>query len=297
MDIRTPLLALALLPALAAHALPVNPADLPAGFVQTWHDHALKGAVRRVWLQEDTSPSFTRTLTEDEYSASGILVRHMVTSGKGRHSSAESWRLRLEKNRVKEIVYSPARFGSAFIGGSAQPVRHDDEGRVTIMAGGPDASPAAVHAAASGPGAPTERITAIRYELNRQVHEVFRHRTLVHRLEFEFAPNGRLRRSSCTEGRCGGVPTQEFGPDGPLRRELGGSETRWYYEGGVPVAMLTRHGASGVVTDQRHYEAYRFDGCGNWIYREQYDAPAGTPGRRLTGTAVRRLEYHSPCPR
>ncbi|MDF2447273.1 MAG: hypothetical protein K0S46_2509 [Moraxellaceae bacterium] len=296
MDIRTPLMALALLAAPAlAPARPVDPAELPAGFVFTWQDNALKGTPKRVLLQEEAAQAFSRAITEDQFTPEGIQESHLVSSGKGRYSAAESWRLRLDRDRMQEIVYSPTRFGGGFLGGSARPLRFDDEGRITLMAGGSSDAPAA-RTAALQEGDAAGRLTAIRYELNRQVHEVLQQRELVYRQEFEFAPNGRLRRSSCTEGRCGAVPVLEFGPDGPLLRQLGGMETRWHYENGVVVAQITRHLGSGVLTDQRHYEAYRFDACGNWTWREQYDAPPGTPGRRKTGVALRRIDYYTACP-
>lgn len=296
MDIRTALLALALLATpMPALAQPIEPADLPAGFMFTWQDNALKGSPRRVLLQEEAAQAFSRAITEDMYTREGLQEAHLVSSGKGRYSAADSWRLRLEKRRVQEIVYSPSRFGSGFMGGSARPLRFDDNGRVTLMAGGSSDSPSAARTVALQPDDPAGRVTAIRYELNRQVHEVLQMRELVYRQEFEFAPNGRLRRSACTEGRCGAVPLLEFGPEGPLLRQLGGMETRWHYENGVMTAQITRHLGSGVITDQRHYEAYRFDECGNWTWREQFDAPAGTPGRRKTGVALRRIDYYEPC--
>lgn len=293
MDIRLLLLGSALLAAATAlQARPLSPADLPAGFLPTWQEEGLRGSPRRVLRRDAWDNSFAPLTAIDEYDEDGLLLSHLVSSGKGRQSGADSWRLRLDDKGLREIIYAPARFGSGFMGGSARALRTDTEGRITLMAGGRTNTPSA----ARGDGEGGERLTAIRYELNRQVHETFVRREKVALEAFEFAPNGRLRKRHCLEGDCLPGALQEFGPEGPLRRIAGSLETEWHYAGGQLAAVITRDTASGTLTDQRHFSGYRLDACGNWTYREQYDAPEGAPGRRRTLVAMRQIDYHAPCP-
>lgn len=290
MDIRLLLLGPVLLLATTAlQARPLSPADLPAGFLPTWQEEDLQGSPRRVERREVRENGFAPLAIVDEYDADGLLLSHLVSRGRGRQSGPESWRLRRDDKGLREIVYAPARFGSGFMGGSARPLRVDGEGRITLMAGGPSETPTA----ARGDG--DERLTAIRYDLNRQVHETFLRRETVAIEAFDFAPSGHLRRRRCLEGTCQRGAVQEFGPDGPLRRVAGDLETDWHYTGSQLATVVTRDTARGILVEQRHYEAYRFDNCGNWTYREEYDAPAGTPGRRRTLVTTRHIDYHTSC--
>lgn len=294
MDIRSIALAL-LLPALAApaRAAGLAPADLPARFVATWQDHHLLGQPRHVLTREEPRHGFFPIVTEDLYNTDGILVSHVSATGPGRQTGADSYRLRLEKGRVVEIVHAPASYGGSVRGGSARPLQYDGEGRVAAMAGGGRGGllPAGVPAAASeGP-----RVTVIRYESARQVHDIHVGREFAYQLVFDFDRAGRLLRSACSKGRCTQAPLIEYGEFGPVYRQEGGVETRWEYADGVVATETSSFMATGAPGDQRHYEAYRFDGCGNWIYREQYNAPAGVSTRRQTGLVRRSIDYHAPC--
>jgi hypothetical protein len=296
MDIR--LLAAALLPAvlaLPAAAAPAIPGDLPARFVSTWRDLHLAGTPSRVITEETPGNGFFPTVTEDLFSTEGILVSHVSTSGRGKQTAADSYRLRLEKGRIMEIVYAPARYGGSIRGGTARPLRYDGDGRVVVMAGDRSLLPATAALPAGPALAGADIVTLIRYEVGRQVHEVFVDNTFAYQLDFEFGSEGQLLRSACTRGRCAEAPLIEYGEFGPVFRQEGEVDTRWDYLDGVVASELSRFTSSGAFTDQRYYEAYRIDDCGNWTYREQYNAPAAIGTRQRTAVTTRRLDYFQPC--
>jgi hypothetical protein len=280
MELRMPALAL-LAACLPLQASILMPADLPAGFVQNAQDQQLLGAPRRVRLTEVTQHAFSQDRTEDLYDADGVLVSHVVVSGRGRrHAGADSYKLRLgPDHRLLELVYAPARDGGSALVGSARPLRHDADGRVTALAG-PD-----------GPA-----VTLIAYEPGRQVHDVYVDKVFTYQLVYEFDDSGRLRRSHCTRGHCEAAPLREYGPLGPTLTVDGDLETQWHYRDGVLAATVTQYRSATTPADLRYYEAYRFDACGNWIYREQYATPPGTPGRQPLLVARREIDYHQPCP-
>jgi hypothetical protein len=278
-----------------ATAAPATPGDLPARFVSTWQDLYLAGAPRRVITEETPRNGFFPTVTDDLFNAEGILVSHVSASGRGKQTAADSYRLRLEKGRIMEIAYAPASYGGSIRGGTARPLRYDGDGRVVAMAGDRGLLPTAAALPAGPAVAGTDFVTVIRYEAARQVHDVYVDSAFAYQLEFEFGSDGRLLRSACSKGRCAEAPLIEYGEFGPVFRQEGEVDTRWDYLDGVVASELSRFTSSGAYTDQRYYEAYRFDDCGNWTYREQYNAPASVGTRQQTAVTTRRLEYFQPC--
>lgn len=296
MDIRTAPLLLALLALpLPAVAERNGAVDLPARFVSTWQDEGLQGRPRRVLMQEISQRRFPpQRLTEDRYNEAGLHISHMTSSREGDYASPESYRLHFDKGRLHQVMYAPAHFGNGFMAGSATPRQFDDEGRVIVMVGHPPLAPRPLPATGEPAADSKEIVTFIRYEAERQTQDVFVGTAFSHRLVFEFAA-GRRWRSSCVDGHCASAVLEEYADDGLLRRVSGSIETQWHYENGVPVAMVTRNIGSGTLIERVHFEAYRFDSCGNWIYREHYDAAPFSPGRQRTGSTMRKLEYFEPC--
>jgi hypothetical protein len=295
MDIRKFILALLFsLPAGPGFAAPAGPADLPARFVSTWTDQHLQGQPRRVLTEETPRSGFLPTITEDLYSPEGILLSHVGATARGKQTAADSYRLRLEKGRIAEIVYAPASYGGSIRGGTARPLRFDSDGRIAAMVGDRSLLPASAALPAGPATAGSDIVTMIRYEPDRQLHDVYIDNAFAYQLTFDFA-EGRLLRSACSRGSCAQAPLIEYGEFGPVFRQEGEVETRWDYVDGVVASELSRFPATGAFTDQRYYEAYRFDDCGNWTYREQYNAPAGLATRQQTAVTQRRIEYFTPC--
>lgn len=263
--------------------------DLPAELVQTSRDLFLKGQPRFVRIDAGN------WALERKFDKAGVMISQMV----GGATNEVSHEVELKNKKLVEIRFTPSNFGNRR---RSMPLQFDSNGRVTAIRdanfGGSEdnASPFEI------PPSRTELyktgfsnyVRIIRYEDSRQVQDIYRDRTKVRSISYEFSAADQLVHIQCIAGDCANADEVRLGENGPLQSDNNLLAITYTYENGVPVEETTLTKLTNKASHV-YYGDYQFDACGNWIRQAGFDAPASDTTRKPIRLTVRKIEYFTPC--
>ncbi len=267
--------AMTVLALISANAMARN---LPADVVQTKDDLFLHGQPKTV-LSKSISG-----IVEDKFNKDGALISHMLSASG--HSAP--FKAEIKKGRLIEISYSPSARSNA---PAIRPLQYDDEGRATALN---DHSVLPTSLVDANQASATFLVRIIRYEHNRQTHDLYINRAFARSIAFTFSDQDKLLSTQCIAGNCKGFIETQFGDFGPIKLQSADFETSYYYEQGLLSSETTRVKRSNQLQTV-YYGDYIVDECGNWTQQASFTAPPSDTLRQRDTLTLRKIEYYAPC--
>lgn len=261
--------------------------DLPAELVRTKDDYYLRGLPKVVVTQNIAG------ITEHKFDKDGILISQR-TGGVG-----QEWpfQVELKKGQLAAIYFSASKRSN---GPGVFPMQLDEKNRATILKESEFTSsyyqkpPPTTRVPSAFEGHIPSFVRTVKYETDRQVHDIYKDRQLLLRLAIDFTSNDGISRVSCLAGECTNAVEYEYGEFGPISRRSNYSDTTFSYENGVLIEEATLEKQSNKIS-RVYYGDYKFDECGNWIQRMTLDRPASDPAHQNVDSIARKIEYQKPC--
>ncbi|MDI1301153.1 MAG: matrixin family metalloprotease [bacterium] len=221
-----------------------------------------------------TTVGLSAGLVEDLFDKDGLLISHMV----GGSEESEPFTAEFKKGRLVDIRYSPSPRGNA---PATTPLKYDSQGRATALR------------EKSFNGADV-LVRTVRYEPARQLHDIYKNRSLLLSVAFNFSAHGNLSEVQCLAGDCANFVDLKFGGDGILSSRSAAVETAYRYKDGLLSEKTTVY-KSRKQAETVYYGDYKIDDCGNWTQQAVFDQPPSNAYRQRTGLVMRQLDYHSAC--